>query len=49
MTVTSADNVLPFPEGCDGSALRAAFDHVYETPLIDGLRDTIKRFEALRL
>ena len=49
VTITSADTVLPFPEGCDGSALRASFEHVYETPLIEGLRDTIRRFGALRL
>ncbi len=48
VTITSADTVLPFPEGCDGSALRAAFEHVYETPLAEGVRDTIRRFEALR-
>ena len=49
VTITSTDNLLPFPEGCDARPLYEAFEHVYETPLLDGVKDTITRFEALRL
>ncbi len=42
-----ADTVLPFAEGCDGSAIRQAFSRVYETPLEDGIRETIERFEKI--
>ncbi|MCY3834357.1 MAG: NAD(P)-dependent oxidoreductase, partial [Chloroflexi bacterium] len=36
-----ADNPLPFPAGFDDSALRASFDTVYETPLEEGIAETI--------
>ena len=42
-----ADNPLPFPAGFDDSALRASFDTVYETPLADGIADTITHIQRL--
>ncbi|HVU11031.1 MAG TPA: SDR family oxidoreductase [Phototrophicaceae bacterium] len=45
--ITVADSVLPFAEGCDGSAIRQAFAQVYDTPLEDGVRETIARFEKI--
>jgi nucleoside-diphosphate-sugar epimerase len=44
VTVTCADTVLPFPIGCDDSALRAHATHVYETPLAEGVAATIAAF-----
>ena len=45
--VTVGDARLPFPKGFDDSALRSAASRVYETPLEEGVRRTIERFEAL--
>lgn len=45
--VTVGDARLPFPQGFDDAALRAAAPTVYETPLEEGIRRTIERFEAL--
>jgi len=45
--LTRTDNRLPFPEGFDDSALRATVSTVYETPLADGIADTIRSFERL--
>lgn len=45
--VSVGDQVLPFPEGFDGSDLRAACELVHETPLEEGIRLTIERFERL--
>ena len=42
-----ADNPLPFPEGFDDSMLRANFDKVYETPLEDGIGQTITHIQRL--
>jgi len=42
--ITHADNVLPFPAGFDDAALRQKVPTVYETPLADGIRDTIESF-----
>ena len=42
-----ADNPLPFPAGFDDSALRASFDTVYETPLEDGIAQTIAHIQRL--
>ena len=42
-----ADNPLPFPAGFDDSALRASFDTVYETPLEDGIAETIAHIQRL--
>ena len=45
--ITSAETILPFAEGCDGSALRQHFENVYETPLAEGIRQTMAWFERL--
>ncbi len=45
--VTVGDGKLPFPEGFDDAPLRAAAQQAYETPLEEGVRRTIERFEAL--
>jgi len=45
--ITRTDNRLPFPEGFDESALRAAVPVVYERPLTAGIEDTIRSFEQL--
>lgn len=42
--ITSADTVLPFPEGCDGSDLRRHAAVVYDTPLAEGIAATIAAF-----
>jgi nucleoside-diphosphate-sugar epimerase len=47
VTVTCADTILPFPIGCDDSALRAHAAHVYETPLAAGVAATIAAFTRL--
>jgi nucleoside-diphosphate-sugar epimerase len=44
--VTQKDTPLPFPEAFDDSELRRHFDRVYDTPLEDGIRLTIRHFEA---
>jgi nucleoside-diphosphate-sugar epimerase len=43
--ITFEDKALPFPQTFDDSELRAHFQNVYETPLEQGIRDTIARFE----
>jgi nucleoside-diphosphate-sugar epimerase len=43
--ITCAEAPLPFPEGCEASPLHRHFNRVYETPLVDGIRDTILSFE----
>ena len=47
VTITCADTLLPFPIGCDDSALRAHTTHVYETPLATGVAATIAAFTQL--
>ena len=42
-----ADNPLPFPEGFDDSALRDALGTVYDTPLPDGIAETITQMQRL--
>ena len=42
-----AEQPLPFPAGFDDSALRASFDAVYETPLSDGIAQTIAHIQRL--
>ncbi len=42
------DDPLPFPAGFDDSTLRASFDTVYETPLADGIAETIAHIQRLR-
>jgi nucleoside-diphosphate-sugar epimerase len=44
VTITCADTVLPFPAGCDDSALRSHAKQVYETPLATGVAATIAAF-----
>jgi nucleoside-diphosphate-sugar epimerase len=44
--VTQKDTPLPFPEAFDDSELRQHFGRVYETPLEEGVRQTIEHFEA---
>ena len=41
------ENPLPFPAGFDDSALRASFDTVYETPLEEGIAETIAHIQKL--
>ena len=41
------DNPLPFPAGFDDSALRASFETVYETPLEEGIAETIAHIQRL--
>ena len=41
------DNPLPFPAGFDDSVLRASFDTVYETPLEEGIAETIAHIQRL--
>ena len=38
VTITSADTVLPFPEGCDGSALRYKFSRQFSVVGAGGWR-----------
>ncbi len=45
--IICADTILPFPEGCDPTELHRAFSRVYETPLADGIAQTLARFEAV--
>ncbi len=44
--ITQKDTPLPFPEAFDDAELRRHFGSVYETPLEDGVRQTIEHFEA---
>jgi nucleoside-diphosphate-sugar epimerase len=43
--ITVGDTILPFPEGCDPTELYNHFGNVYETPLDEGVRQTIAGFE----
>lgn len=44
--ISTTNTVLPFPAGCDGSALRAHAGEVYETPLAEGIAATIEAAAA---
>lgn len=46
--VTSATNTLPFPIGCDDTALRRHAHTVYATPLAEGIAATIDAFTHLK-
>jgi UDP-glucuronate 4-epimerase len=46
VSVTHDDRLLPFPEGCDPTALHQHFDRIYETPIEEGIRQTIEHFES---
>lgn len=43
--ITCADAPLPFPDGCDPAELYKHFTEVYETPLEEGIQQTIAGFE----
>ncbi len=45
VTITVAENALPFPEGFDDSDLRQHFTTIYETPLAEGIQQTIAGFK----
>ncbi|MEQ8677322.1 MAG: NAD(P)-dependent oxidoreductase [Aggregatilineales bacterium] len=45
--ITRTETILPFPEVFDDSALRAAVPTVYETPLAEGIAQTIAHFERV--
>jgi len=45
--ITHSPGPLPFPVGFDGTALRAAFPDLPETPLAEGIRQTMTGFESL--
>jgi nucleoside-diphosphate-sugar epimerase len=44
--VTVSEQVLPFPESFDNTELKRHFKKVYETPLEEGIRQTITQFET---
>ncbi len=44
--IRTTDTVLPFPIGCDGSALRAHAAEVYATPLAEGIAATMEAAAA---
>ena len=46
-SVDVADTTLPFPMGFDDSELRNHFDTIYETPLADGIQQTIDHVKQL--
>ncbi len=43
--ITAAENHLPFPDSFDDTALKQHFTTVYDTPLEEGIRQTIEGFE----
>lgn len=47
VTITVAEQTLPFPDGCDASALHEKMATVYETPLDEAVAETIERFRLL--
>jgi nucleoside-diphosphate-sugar epimerase len=44
--ISVTEKALPFPLGFDDAPLRSAFPTIYETPLEDGIRETIHSFEG---
>ncbi len=44
--ISIAERRLSFPEGFDDTALRSQFATIYETPLAQGVRQTIEQFES---
>ena len=44
--ITLQDTPLAFPEGCDGSAMAEHMPHLYDTPLAEGIAQTIEHFKA---
>lgn len=47
VSITVREEPLPFPDGCDGTALANAFQNVYETPLSEGIAQTMVHFQQL--
>jgi len=47
VSITYADELLPFPSGCDDTELRRHAPVVYATPLEEGIRATIDAFTLL--
>lgn len=47
VTITVEDRPLPFPDGCDAGPLAEKMETVYETPLEEGVAETIRRFRRL--
>lgn len=45
--ITNEDKPLPFPAGCDPGDYKQHLNQVTETPLKEGIAETITRFEAL--
>ena len=46
-SITIADVVLPFPEETDASSFTALVGSLPETPLADGVGETVARFREL--
>ncbi|MEM7334484.1 MAG: SDR family NAD(P)-dependent oxidoreductase [Chloroflexota bacterium] len=44
--ITRTDTILPFPEGFDDTELKTAVGTVYETPLQEGIAQTIEHFKS---
>jgi hypothetical protein len=47
VTITCADNQLPFPPELDSAPLYKAFETLYETPLAEGIRQTVEGFKRV--
>jgi nucleoside-diphosphate-sugar epimerase len=47
VTITLDDKPLPFPEGFDPTALHENFDSIYETPLREGIAQTLNHAKQL--
>ena len=45
--ITQKEATLPFPTHCDGSAMKATIPTIYETPLADGIAQTIAHFQRV--
>lgn len=45
--ITYADKALPFPDGFDDTTLRGTMPEVYQTPLEEGIRQTIDHFRRI--
>ena len=46
VAITVEETILPFPEGFDDSAMKGYFDTVYQTPLEDGIAQTVEFFRT---
>ena len=45
--MTCDETPLPFPQGIDSGEFKTRLPRVVETPLADGIRQTIEHFETL--